>query len=1191
MGDRRQVSDSADGGQPDSHNLLFGDTSGLVVQAGAIHGDVNIRPTVSDTGPVVPRQLLPVPARFTGRAGELTQLRDIAANAGPTSPAVIVLRGPGGVGKTALALRWLGEVAARFPHGNLYADLALSTGQPVAPEDVLGHFLRALGVAPQRIPTGLAERTALYRSVTAGVDLVVLLDNAVSAAQAKVLLPAGPGSLAVMTSRRPLLGLLAVGAHIVPLEPLEPASALELLTRTIGAERVRVERADAERLTAMCGGLPIALCVAGARIASRPRRSLARMIDELRDERARLDVLSSEGDLSVRATFDVAYGDLSPPLRRVYRTLGLQPGKTFGIEVVAAGLGTDIRTTRRAFDELIDASLLEELVDGDYRLHDLVRVHALDQALAEDSDEERSTTVLNVLRWYLFAAQAANRAVMPARRVLTYDIARPVPEFTLPPGIDDHTTALAWLADHRAGLVAATHDAAKYGWAELAYHLSDVLRPLFILHHHERDSLEIGEAALRAAEEWGNTAAQTSAQKRLGRTYLHLGRLDRARYHATELLRRAQAHHDRRAEASALKNLAQLHAANGDPEHAAATFEQVIAILLALHKGRDEALARIELADVHLAQANTEAAMAQTRRARDTLLVLSPPDPYNAARATSRLGQAYLLADDLGPAQEFLQQAISVLAAQEAGRERGQAHRALAELGRRTGDDAPLPDLVQHLRSRHRLLDAGSHGDNPELRAVFGWSADALPADANRLFCLLGLHPSTRVTTQAAAALAEWQAERTERAFDRLVDANLVDQHGVDSYRVHDLLDQYAGDRAESRLTPEDRRTAVHRQVDWYLGTSIAAVAKVDPHRRPVPPLELATSIQPQTFDDGQQALAWCIRERSQVLAVTESAIENNFHEHVWRLVATFDLILNSFGDPGSTVELHRAALNSARISASRFGEACLENNLGAISFYLGQYENAARSYTKALTIVREIEGEWAESSCLFNIGTTLLERGMYAKAIEFYRQSLAIAERLDDKDVQARVYHRIGEVHQRWEQPVEAERFYQRSLAIRIQHNDARNQPTTLAKLGELCIESGDPRRAIEYCERALKISRDNHDFRKTAETLSIRGAAQYRLGAHDESITSAAEAAALCHTMSDLRGQARALEILAQAQQANGEQETADHNRTKALALIEGSNDPMAIRIRTAISSSGSSVDSVPIQREESSTRPISH
>jgi tetratricopeptide (TPR) repeat protein len=686
VGERRQTPDDQDVGPLGSRNLLSGQAYGAIVQAGAIHGDVNLQPAISDTGPVVPRQLLPAPARFVGRKTELTLLHELVA-AATISPTVVVLRGPGGVGKTALALRWLGEVSERFSDGSLYADLALSTGQPVAPADVLGYFLRALGVAPQRVPPGLAERTALYRSVTAGLDLVVLLDNAASAAQATVLLPVAPNSLAVITSRRPLLGLVATGAYAVQVDPLDSVTALELLTQTVGADRVQAELADAERLTGLCGGLPIALCVAAARIASRPRRSLARMIDELHDERARLDVLSAEGDLSVRATFDVAYGDLAPPLRHVYRTLGLHPGKVFSAEAAAAALGNDIRTTRRALDDLIDASLLEELVDGDFRFHDLVRVHALDQALSYDSDDDRATAVRNALHWYLFVAQSANRVVMPARRVLVYEFGHPTPEFTLPPGIEHHATALSWLAGHRTNLVAATHDAAKFGWARLAYHLSDALQPLFILHRHQRSSLEIGEVAVSAAENWGDTAAENSARKRLGRTYTQLGHIDRAQHHATELLRRARAQHDRRAEASALKNMALLLAATGQLARAVATFDQVLTILRALNKRRGEGLARIELADVLLRLDDAEAAIRQSRQARDLLSTLSPPDPYNAARATSRLGQAYLRARDFAAARGFLHEAIVVLAAQDAAGERGQAHRALAELGRQTGDD------------------------------------------------------------------------------------------------------------------------------------------------------------------------------------------------------------------------------------------------------------------------------------------------------------------------------------------------------------------------------------------------------------------------------------------------------------------------------------------------------------------------
>lgn len=504
--------------------------------------------------------------------------------------------------------------------------------------------------------------------------------------------------------------------------------------------------------------------------------------------------------------------------------------------------------------------------------------------------------------------------------------------------------------------------------------------------------------------------------------------------------------------------------------------------------------------------------------------------------------------------------------------------------------DAPLADLVEHLHSRHRLLDAGNLGDDPDLRAVFGWSADALPADADWLFCLLGLHPSTQVSTQAAAALAEWPVERTERAFDRLVSAHLAHQQGADSYRTHDLLHEYADDRAHARFTPDDRRAAMRRQADWYLGTSRIAVSMVNPQRRPVPPLESTTTVQPLSFSDDQQALRWCIRERPQVLAVTKASIHSQLHGHAWRLIATFDDILNRFGDPGDTVDIHRAALDSARISASRAGEACLQNNIGAITFHLGQYENAARSYAQALAIVRETDDETAESACLFNIGTTLLERGRYPNAISYYKQSLVIAERLDDKDVQARVYHRLGDVHQRWEQPAEAERFYQRALSIQIQNNDARNQAGTLAKLGELCVDAGDPQRAMDYCERSLDISRASYDHRKAAEALSIRGAAQYLLGAHDESLASAEEAAELCHTMNHARGEAWALAIAAQAQHAMGDEPTADRSRAKALALIEGSTDPTAVRIRAAITATESSVHTVPGQRGNARSRPMS-
>jgi len=507
-----------------------------------------------------------------------------------------------------------------------------------------------------------------------------------------------------------------------------------------------------------------------------------------------------------------------------------------------------------------------------------------------------------------------------------------------------------------------------------------------------------------------------------------------------------------------------------------------------------------------------------------------------------------------------------------------------------TRPDAPIQELVRHLRGQRRLLDAGSHGDDEstKLRAVIGWSTDALPADADRLFCLLGVHPSTQVSTPAAAALVGWTLDRTEGVFDILVGAHLAHQHGADSFKMHDLLHLFANDRAETRLTPEERREAVHRQVDWCLASVSAAVAKISPQRRPVPPLALATSVQPMMFEDDQQALNWCVGQRPQILAITKAAVRHQLHHHVWRLVGTFDDILGRYGDPSDTVDLHQSALDAARITGSRDGEAGTLNNLGVIHFYLGQYERAAHYYSQALAIARETEDEMGESTGLYNIGTTLLERGIHQKAIEFYRQSLAIADRNADRSMQARAYHRLGDLHQRWERPDDAENFYQRALRIWTQDGDIRGQAVTLAKLGELHAECDRPQEAVEYCERALRISREVYDQRKVAEALIIRGAAQYQLGMHDESIASVEEAAALCRGLHHARGEARALEILAEAQYFTGDAAQADDNRAKALSLVANS-DPVAVRIRAALNAPRSTASSVPGQREKGG-RPVS-
>jgi tetratricopeptide (TPR) repeat protein len=651
-----------------SANAISGEISGQAVQAGIINGDIHFHQHTADLGHVIPRQLPSPPVNFANRSRELSTLEDSLADG---ALSVMLLKGPGGVGKTALALHWLGRSAARFPDGQLYADLTMSNGEPVLVDDILGQFLRALGLAPQRVPAGLVERAALYRSVTAGTRLAVLLDNAVSAAQVRVLVPASTGAV-VVTSRYALPGLIAAGAVSLAVDPLDHASALDLLGGSIGPARVDEEAVPARQLVDLCAGLPLALCVAGARVALRPRRPLARLVAELVDEHRRLDALSVFDDLSLRGTFDLAYTDLTPEQQQVYRAMGAHPGLLFGPDVIAAATGAP---AERIIDELVDASLVEELADGRYRLHDLVRVHARDQS----DQHERAAAVQRMVRWYLNATRAAAAIVMPARPALEADPA----DVTF---FDDPPSALAWLEDNRLTLIEAIRAAVDAHWFREAYLLADAVQPLFIVHRHDRDVVVVGELALPAIESLGEAAGYAETRKRVARAYAVLGDQPRALAHATDMLAAARAEHDRRAEASALRSLALLHARFGERVEAVAEHDAAVAILRELGQDRARALSLIDLGLTLLELERPAEAADRLTEARHAFSRLTAPDEFNEARADAALGAALAGTGSLIEARALLADALRRFMAQQADHETARTHRWIADLARRTGD-------------------------------------------------------------------------------------------------------------------------------------------------------------------------------------------------------------------------------------------------------------------------------------------------------------------------------------------------------------------------------------------------------------------------------------------------------------------------------------------------------------------------
>ncbi|HEV2779463.1 MAG TPA: tetratricopeptide repeat protein [Actinophytocola sp.] len=665
--------------------MAAGSVSGSVLQAGVVHGDVHFH--AGGTPQVVPRQLLPADEHFIGRQRELALLDSTIREQSGSSPTVVLLKGQGGVGKTALAVHWLARLTDRFPDGQIFAELVDTAGDPVAPEDLLGQFLRALGVDPQYVPTGLAERAALFRSVTVPRSLALLLDNAFSAAQVRAVLPASGSSLVVVTSRRPLLGLVARGAHVVQVDPLDADSALELLERRVGMARVRAERNHAAVLAKLCGGLPIALCVAAALTVSRRSRSLAWTAEELREEHRRLEVLSVDEDMSVRATFDLSYAELPELAARTYRSLGWCPAARWSVHLIAAATATDLAEAQRATDQLADASLLEELGDGYYQFHDLIRVHARERALIEDPRPTRSAAVRRTVQWYLLVAQSAARAVMPSRRVLTYDLdgtgARPV----VPSGVDRYDTALRWLELERRNLIACVRTASEESWYDLAYHLADSMQPLFIVHKHLRDAVEVDEIALHAAQAMGDLDAQNNMSKRLARASARLGAFDEARRHVDSMLEQNRRRGNRRGEASALKSRGIVYVQTGQLQLAVAAFREALALMSEVGQARSQGLLLINLGETLLTLGQVSEAVAHLDTARRLLSTLDTPDHYNAARAAIVLGHAHVQGGRYDTARELLHLALATVTELQSAFEQARAHHALAELARRTGDE------------------------------------------------------------------------------------------------------------------------------------------------------------------------------------------------------------------------------------------------------------------------------------------------------------------------------------------------------------------------------------------------------------------------------------------------------------------------------------------------------------------------
>jgi len=492
------------------------------------------------TGPSsVPRQFPPAVRHFVGRQAELESLTALLDQPGgmPGTVVISAIGGTAGVGKTALALHWAHQAAARFGDGQLHVNLRGfdPSGTPAAPEAAIRGFLDALGVPPERVPPGPEAQAGLYRSLLAGKRMLIVLDNARDEQQVRPLLPASPGSLVLVTSRSQLSGLAAAdGARLLSLDVLTHGEAVQLLAARLGTARAAAEPAAIDRIASLCACLPLALAVAAARAAARPEFPLAALAAELADSAGRLDALDAgEPASSVRAVFSWSTRQLTGEAARMFRLLGIHPGPDLTAAAAASLAALAEADARRLLGGLARAHLIAEHRPGRYGLHDLLRAYAAEQAAG---DEHACAAARGrILDHYLHTAHAAALLLNPAR---SEPISlNPPKQGVIPERLDDQVQALAWFEAERQVLVAAIALAGRAGFDACAWQLPWAMSDFLDRRGHWQDRVAFHATALGAAGRLGDTGAQAVVRRQLAQAYVRLADYGQAQAHLSECLK------------------------------------------------------------------------------------------------------------------------------------------------------------------------------------------------------------------------------------------------------------------------------------------------------------------------------------------------------------------------------------------------------------------------------------------------------------------------------------------------------------------------------------------------------------------------------------------------------------------------------------------------------------------------------
>jgi DNA-binding SARP family transcriptional activator/Tfp pilus assembly protein PilF len=545
--------------------------------------DPTLAPVPPEAGPPVrpvlrPAQLPRDIGTFTGRADEVGRLNSLLRKAEPVSMTVCVIDGAAGIGKSALAIHVAHAAASAYPDGQIYLNLHGATPGlvPLTSHEALLRLFRALDVKPsQPAFAGDAEEAAAYfRTVTAGRRLLVVLDDAASEAQVRPLLPGGAGCAVLITSRRVLSAL--DGATHLHLDTLGQDDAEALLAQLAGAQRVSAEAGASAEIVRLCGRLPLAIRVAGARISARPDRTLGGFAERLAGAHRRLDELE-HADLAVRASFLLSLRQLTVEAIRIFRLLGLLAVAQIGSPAIAALTGLRSDRVEPALDSLVDAQLVLGC-GGRYAMHDLVRLYSKEHAETHISAGDRAAAVRRALHHYLATTRNAMQALV-SESAPRLSFGLPGAQLVVPGlALSDRRAATAWFDAEADNLISVARQAAGSpgDGPSVAFGLITALVPLFGLRGRRTELLPLNLLAGRIADDLDDTRAQALAHTDIGGAYRACRQLDRAVGYFERALPEWRSIGDAGGEIDALNGLAVIARSRGHFDEATAYYRRAI---------------------------------------------------------------------------------------------------------------------------------------------------------------------------------------------------------------------------------------------------------------------------------------------------------------------------------------------------------------------------------------------------------------------------------------------------------------------------------------------------------------------------------------------------------------------------------------------------------------------------------------